>query len=406
MLQERDYILRLIAMAGEMVPRGASSRRRPRTLELLEQAVQRLATPVPSSWQADPRGPRHLPGRRRTRHPDRPVAGRVDARFEALSALGRAAEAKLARSQAEALRAAAEHESDGKPDEDGCDEPAIHACKAEAPDRPRGTAAARAAAAFLEAHCEEDVPLERLAKETGVSPAHLQRTFTKVFGHSPRQHVAALRAEALKERLRAGEAVSDAGYQAGIGSSRGVYEASQRRLGMAPGTCGGGEGMSIRYATEPTRDGPRWWGPPPAGCAPSCSGIRRSSRGGDPRAENPTRRRRHGARARSRTTWPGRARCPTCRSTSPAPISSARSGRLSGGCRPGTRSTYADRRDIGAPDSYRAVANACGDNHIAVLVPCHRVLRERSGGSRRLQVGVERKRRLLEREAAAGTGRG
>ena len=68
--------------------------------------------------------------------------------------------------------------------------------------------------------------------------------------------------------------------------------------------------------------------------------------------------------------------------------------------------TYAEiAREIGAPDSYRAVANACGDNHVAVLVPCHRVLRS-DGGLGGYKWGVERKRRLLEREAAAGTGRG
>jgi len=69
----------------------------------------------------------------------------------------------------------------------------------------------------------------------------------------------------------------------------------------------------------------------------------------------------------------------------------------------GTTVTYAElAREIGAPSAYRAVANACGDNRIAVLVPCHRVVRT-DGGMGGYKWGVERKRRLLEREGADRT---
>jgi AraC family transcriptional regulator of adaptative response/methylated-DNA-[protein]-cysteine methyltransferase len=66
----------------------------------------------------------------------------------------------------------------------------------------------------------------------------------------------------------------------------------------------------------------------------------------------------------------------------------------------GTTVTYAElARAIGAPSAYRAVANACGGNHIAVLVPCHRVVRT-DGGMGGYKWGIERKRQLLEREGA------
>lgn len=66
----------------------------------------------------------------------------------------------------------------------------------------------------------------------------------------------------------------------------------------------------------------------------------------------------------------------------------------------GVTATYSEvAKEIGAPTSQRAVANACGDNHLAIVVPCHRVVRT-DGGLGGYKWGVERKRRLLERECA------
>ena len=66
----------------------------------------------------------------------------------------------------------------------------------------------------------------------------------------------------------------------------------------------------------------------------------------------------------------------------------------------GTTATYTDlAKRMGSPDSVRAVASACAANPIAVAIPCHRVVR-RDGGLAGYRWGVERKRALLEREAA------
>ena len=68
----------------------------------------------------------------------------------------------------------------------------------------------------------------------------------------------------------------------------------------------------------------------------------------------------------------------------------------------GTTATYADvAREIGRPTSQRAVANACGHNHLAIIVPCHRVVRS-DGGLGGYKWGLERKQRLLQRECAKG----
>ncbi|CEJ20208.1 methylated-dna--protein-cysteinemethyltransferase [Ralstonia solanacearum IPO1609] len=66
---------------------------------------------------------------------------------------------------------------------------------------------------------------------------------------------------------------------------------------------------------------------------------------------------------------------------------------------PGTTASYAEiAARIGAPRAVRAVAQACGANHLAVAIPCHRVVRS-DGQLSGYRWGVERKRTLLEREA-------
>lgn len=66
---------------------------------------------------------------------------------------------------------------------------------------------------------------------------------------------------------------------------------------------------------------------------------------------------------------------------------------------PGSTATYAEIAErIGRPAAVRAVAQACAANALAVVVPCHRVLRS-DGGLSGYRWGVERKRALLDREA-------
>src|SRR5438045_1513031 len=114
-----------------------------------------------------------------------------------------------------------------------------------------GTAAAVAverARRHIEQYPDEAVTLAALAAEVGMSPFHLQRTFKRLLGISPREYQDALRVSRFKARLRAGDTVSRATYEAGFGSSSRVYERSDNTLGMTPAAYRrGGIGMHISY---------------------------------------------------------------------------------------------------------------------------------------------------------------
>src|SRR5512135_1971496 len=102
----------------------------------------------------------------------------------------------------------------------------------------------------LEAAEGHRIVLGELAGRLGVSAAHLQRTFSRITGISPRAYAEALRTRRLREALRSGESVSRALYGAGYGSPSRVYERRSGAMGMTPATFRrGGEGMQINYTT-------------------------------------------------------------------------------------------------------------------------------------------------------------
>src|SRR5579884_1440634 len=108
---------------------------------------------------------------------------------------------------------------------------------------------------FIRRNCDggEALTLQRLGREAGMSPFHLQRTFKAVIGLSPRQFVEACRLEALKGTLRSGGSVTAAVYDAGFGSGSRVYERVDSRLGMTPKQYrAGGRGLSISWALQQT----------------------------------------------------------------------------------------------------------------------------------------------------------
>jgi len=102
---------------------------------------------------------------------------------------------------------------------------------------------------WLDTHQDARPTLSNLARVAGLSPWHFQRSFTRLYGVSPRDYAAARRVGRLKAALRAGASSTDAVYEAGYGSPSRVYSEADRTLGMTPAAYrAGGDAELIRYA--------------------------------------------------------------------------------------------------------------------------------------------------------------
>lgn len=262
---------------------------------------------------------------------------------------------------------------------------------------------------------EQAPSLAELAQLAGLSPGHLQRVFRRRFGVSPAEYHRARRFGQLKLALREGTAVVDAVYAAGFGSASRVYEHSDRLLGMTPASYrAGGAGAHIRYTTTAT----------PLGrllVAATDRGICAVMLGDDDDALLERLRGEFPAAARERVDS-GReewldaviariaAELGWGDSAAPAlpPLDVAatafqwRVWRALTRIPRGSTLSYGElAAQLGNPKAARAIGRACGSNPLALIVPCHRIVRE-DGTPGGWRWGVERKCALLAREKAAG----
>ena len=131
----------------------------------------------------------------------------------------------------------------------------FRACRRCHPRQARGSPQAnlvRRVCGEIEGNAGGTVALRSLAERTGLSAAHLQRTFRQAMGITPRQYADALRVARFKSELRKGKDVTTALHEVSYGSSSRVYEKSDAHLGMTPATYRrGGRGMNISYTIVP-----------------------------------------------------------------------------------------------------------------------------------------------------------
>jgi AraC family transcriptional regulator, regulatory protein of adaptative response / methylated-DNA-[protein]-cysteine methyltransferase len=254
---------------------------------------------------------------------------------------------------------------------------------------------------YIEAHADERLTLEQLAAHTGMSRFHLQRTFKATIGVSPRDYQEAFRMARLKKGLRESRGVADAVYEAGFGSSSRVYERADAKLGMTPGEYrAGGRGVEISYARFQTALGPMLIGATDRGICflqfgASLADLRREF----PHAEvNETES--HSPQLKQWSRAIGRfleGDFPLAPSGTPFQMQVWNFLRT---IPRGETRTYREIAEgIGRPSAVRAVARACASNRVAVLIPCHRVIRN-DGSMGGYRWGDGRKRALLEREGA------
>jgi AraC family transcriptional regulator, regulatory protein of adaptative response / methylated-DNA-[protein]-cysteine methyltransferase len=291
----------------------------------------------------------------------------------------------------------------------------FRACRRCRPNRAKSpNAAVERAREYIDRHIsdlsDERITLELLGQQAGLSPYHLQRTFKSVLGLTPAQYIRARRSERLKDELKRGETVSRATFGAGYGSSSRVYDDADSRLGMTPATYKrGGAGMQIEYVILTTSLGTLLVGATDRGICAVTLGDNGSSLEAALEREYPAATRTHVTDASSALSGWVREVVSAVEgvgSDARVPIDVQASAfqwkvwhelqKIPFG---ETRSYGEIARAIGSPKAVRAVATACANNRVAVVIPCHRVVRQ-TGSLGGYRWGLERKRRLLEKERA------
>jgi len=250
--------------------------------------------------------------------------------------------------------------------------------------------------------------LSELGQAVQMSPYALQRLFQRVLGLSPRQYWATRQTHRLQRELATDSTVTRALYAAGYGSSSRLYEHSDATLGMTPGSYKRrGAGQKIVFTTDASPLGRILVAATERGiCAVAlattdaelCSSLQRDFAQADLQrgdavlagrlAEVLSHMQEHPlsaelaldvrATAFQRRVWEALQQIP----------------------RGQTRSYGEIARQIGQPTAVRAVARACSQNPVAVIVPCHRVI-GKDGQLTGYRWGVKRKQKLLAMERAS-----
>ncbi|HKO98496.1 MAG TPA: bifunctional DNA-binding transcriptional regulator/O6-methylguanine-DNA methyltransferase Ada [Pyrinomonadaceae bacterium] len=262
---------------------------------------------------------------------------------------------------------------------------------------------------IIEAKQGELITLAELGDQIGVSAFHLQRTFKSIMGISPSRYAEGQRINRFKTKVRSGESIASATYDAGFGSSSRLYEGAATQLGMTPATYGkGGRGAIINYAIVDCSLGKLLVAATSKGvCSVALGGseeelqtvlanefpaaeIRRDDEVLAPFVASIV---KHFKEQKRPIELPLDIRATSFQQQVWAQLRRIPVGE--------TLSYSEVARAIGQEKAVRAVARACATNPVALVIPCHRVIREDKnlGGYR---WGLKRKKKLLqsEREAA------
>jgi AraC family transcriptional regulator of adaptative response/methylated-DNA-[protein]-cysteine methyltransferase len=266
----------------------------------------------------------------------------------------------------------------------------------------------RRACLYIENHVGESPTLEDLSSHTGVSPYHLQRVFKRIAGITPRQYAEAMRLDQFKTGVKKGATVTGAMYEAGYGSSSRLYERAPSRLGMTPADYRrGGKGVRINYTIAACSLGRLLVAGTEKGVCSVRLGDSDAVLEANLLSEYPAADVNRDDEALSEWVEQLLSHLNGERPHLDLPLdvqATAFQWSVWEKLREipyGSTRSYGDiARAMGRPTATRAVARACATNPVALVIPCHRVVREdKSLGGYRW--GIERKQTLLEHERSA-----
>lgn len=269
-------------------------------------------------------------------------------------------------------------------------------------------------ARYIAANADESLTLERLATRVHLSPSRMQRVFKSIFGVSPKKFQQAARSDRFKALLRSGTAITDAIFEAGYGSNSRVYGQTMHNIGMTPKRYReGGKGETLGWACRQTVLGPILMAATDRGVCfaqfgDSCEQLQRQLQTEFPLAEL---HHYEGESSRQLEQWIDALNA-YIQNRQPRPelpldlrgtAFQIKVWEFLLSLEDGDVISYSElAQAIEKPGAVRAAASACGANRIAVLVPCHRILRG-DGGLGGYRWGLRRKRALLDAERARKT---
>ncbi|MFO0878239.1 MAG: methylated-DNA--[protein]-cysteine S-methyltransferase [Gemmataceae bacterium] len=262
---------------------------------------------------------------------------------------------------------------------------------------------------LIDRHLDEPLTLADLGEAFALSPGHLQRTFKRTLGISPREYLAARRLDRLKEQLRDDRPVTAAVFEAGYSSTSRVYESAADHLGMTPGAYRrGGAAETIVYTLVGSALGLLLLAGTERGVSAVYLGDAAAELEEELAWEFPAaqRTREDGALA----GWAEQCRryLEGAQVALDLPLdvqATAFQWRVWQELRRiprGQTRTYREVAErLGQPSAARAVARACATNPVSLIIPCHRVIRG-DGSLGGYRWGLARKQRLLDQERGQG----
>jgi AraC family transcriptional regulator of adaptative response/methylated-DNA-[protein]-cysteine methyltransferase len=262
---------------------------------------------------------------------------------------------------------------------------------------------------YLETHSHDQPDLQAVAAQVGLSTYYFQRVFKRLAGISPKRFLQHTTLEQAKTRLRANHPVLDVAYDVGLSGAGRLHDLFIQGEAVTPGTFKTrGEQLTIRHGVHPTPFGYAFVAITPHGICEL--NLRTHRQDAEHELERAKRQWKH-------ATWQHD------HEATAASISQIfENGQVSARHLPmhlrgtnfqlkvwqavlqipeGSLTTYSDlAQAVGCPAAVRAVGSAVGDNHLAYLIPCHRVLRK-DGGIGGYATGLARKQAMLAYEALA-----